>query len=89
MLFVNAALTPEPSGVGGIPPASDHNTCSVLEKLLEDQAASLKAGRAQTAANPKKKFSHGVREDGATERADEKFNKYAHMKNKNQKYGTE
>lgn len=55
----------------------------------EDQAASLKAGRAQTAANPKKKFSHGVREDGATERADEKFNKYAHMKNKNQKYGTE
>lgn len=31
LLFVNAALTPEPLGVGGIPLASDHNTCSAWE----------------------------------------------------------
>lgn len=39
LLFVNAALTPEPLGVGGIPPASDRNTCSVWESCSQQSSA--------------------------------------------------
>lgn len=39
LLFVNAALTPEPLGAGGIPQASGHNTCSVWESCSRQSSA--------------------------------------------------
>lgn len=45
LLFVNAALTPEPLGVGGIPPLSDCNTCSVWEKKKHKSCPHAASGR--------------------------------------------
>lgn len=84
MLFVNAALTPEPLGVGGILPVSNHNTCSVWESCSQLRSAcftkvallKLKAKVSQRRARtaPIKMAATGC--------ADDKFNKYAHSKTK-------
>lgn len=53
LLFVNAALTPEPSGAQGIPPTSGCNTCSVWERC--SQLSSKTFGQASSAVTAAKR----------------------------------
>lgn len=94
LLFVNAALTPEPSGAEGILPTSGCNTCSVWESWSQLSSNTFgQAGSAATVVNPRWKLQRGdsgQRRGEDADRVQQWETQQVHpCENKNQKYGTE
>lgn len=93
LLFVNAALTPEPLGVRGIPPASDRNTCSVWESCSQKICLLLYGGCSQKYGEPKGKVEAcrgGMAPTNRSSHGESRWEiqQVSTQENKNQKYGT-